>query len=151
MKTLAKWTVMGAFVVIAAVVAAPAVQAGGGDDVAGFYVAERLLAGSVVLEPGVYLIREADVSSSRNVLVVTNVDGTKVFATLLATPHQIAAQEMRGVSRLLYEAGDGTRPNALRTFLSANSTFGYDFVARPGEVRVASTPLKEITATAMLR
>lgn len=151
MKTLAKWTVMGAFVAIVAVVAAPVAQAGGGDDVAGFYVAEKLLVGSVVLEPGVYLIREADVSPSRNVLVVTNVDATEVFATLLVTPHQVAAQEMRGVSRLLYEAGDATRPNALRTFLAANSTFGYDIVARRAPARVASAPLKEITAIAMAR
>lgn len=151
MRKLAKGMVLGALVALLTLVAAPALHAAGGDDVAGFYVAERLLVGSVSLEPGIYLVRPAPSVSGQNVLVVTNVNGTKVFATLLVTPHQIAAHEVSGVSRLLYEPGDAARPNALRTFLAANSSFGYDILPGKARTQLASAGLREITAITWLR
>ena len=82
---------------------------------------------------------------------MTSVDGTKVLATLLVTPHQIAQQDIRSTSRLLYDAADATRPAALRTFLVANSSFGYDVMKTSTPTRVASAATKEIVAIASVR
>lgn len=151
MRKLVKGMLTCAVVALAALVAAPALAAGGADDTAGFYVAEKLLVGNVELQPGIYLVRAVHAVSSRNVLVVTDVEGTEVFATLLVTPHHLAAQDVRDVSRLLYEPGDGARPNALRSFLVANSPFGYDIYSRSAGAPVATAGLREITAVAALR
>jgi hypothetical protein len=151
MKTLAKCLVTVSFVVLAGLAAAPAALADGVDDVASFYVADRLQVGSVHLEPGVYVVRALHAGSSRNVLVVSTADGTKARAALLVTPHQIAAHENKGTSRLLYEPADGARPAALRTFLVANSSFGYDVLPSAGTARVASLPVREIVALASAR
>lgn len=151
MSTIAKWMVKASFVVLAGLVAAPACLASGADDVASFYVAERLQVGPVSLEPGVYVVRANHSGSSRNVLVVSNLEGTTIRAALLVTPHQVAPQEVRDVSRLLYDPGDGTRPAALRTFLVANSSFGYDIVSTSSPERVATGNVKEIVAIASAR
>ena len=151
MRTHASWMVMVSFVVLAGLAAAPACLANGGDDVASFYVAERLQVGSVSLEPGVYVVRALHSGSGRNVLVVSNVEGTANHAALLVTPHQVAPHEVKGVSRLLYEAGDGSRPAALRTFLVANSSFGYDIAVKASPAKIASANVKEIVAIASAR
>ena len=151
MKTSEKRMVMVSLVALAGLVAAPAALAEGVDDVASFYVADRLQVGPVSLAPGVYLVRALHSGSSRNVLVVSSADGREARAALLVTPHQIAANEVQGVSRLLYEPADGARPAALRTFLVANSSFGFDVLPSQGETRVASAPLKEIVALASAR
>ena len=131
--------------------AASACLASGGDDVASFYVAERLQVGSVNLEPGIYVVRALHSGSSPKVLVVSNVEGTANHAALLVTPHQVAPQEVKAVSRLLYEVGDGSRPAALRTFLVANSSFGYDIAVTASPARIASANEKEIVAIASAR
>lgn len=151
MSTHAKWMVKVSFVVLAGLVAAPACLAGGADDVASFYVADRLQVGPVSLEPGVYVVRASHSGSSRNVLVVSDFEGTAIRAALLVTPHQVSPQEVRGVSRLLYDEADGARPAALRTFLVANSSFGYDIVSAASPDRVATGNVKEIVAIASAR
>lgn len=151
MKTLAKCLVMVSFVALAGLVAAPACLAAGVDDAAAFYVPESLQVGRTSLEPGTYIVRAVHSGSSRNTLVVTSADGTKVLATLLVTPHQIASQDVREASRLLYEAADGSRPAALRTFLVANSSFGYDIMRSEAPARVAAAGTKEIVAIASVR
>ncbi len=151
MKTLAKCLVMVSVVALAGLVAAPACLADVGDDTAAFYVAESLQVGKATLDPGVYVVRLLHSGSDRNTLVVTSADGTRVHTMLLVTPHEIAMHEIRGVSRLQYEAAEGSRPAALRTFLVANSSFGYDIVRSSAATRVASVPTKEIVAIASAR
>lgn len=151
MKTLAKCLVMVSFVVMAGLVAAPPCLADIGDDTAAFYVAESLQVGKATLDPGIYVLRLLHAGSDRNTLVVTSADGTKVHTMLLVTPHEIAAQEIREVSRLQYDPAEGSRPAALRTFLVANSQFGYDILRSEAPVRVAGAGTKEIVAIALVR
>ncbi len=82
---------------------------------------------------------------------VSPAQGTTNHAALLVTPHQVAPHEVKRVSRLLYEAGDGSRPAALRTFLVANSSFGYDIAVSASPARIASANVKEIVAIASSR
>lgn len=151
MKTLAKCLVMVSFVALAGLVAAPACLADVGDDTASFYVAESLQVGRTTLDPGVYVVRLLHSGSDRNTLVVTSADGTRVHSMLLVTPHEIASHEIRDVSRLLYDAAEGSRPAALRTFLVANSSFGYDIARSSAATSIASAPMKEIVAIASVR
>jgi hypothetical protein len=151
MKKLVNCLVVVSLAALAAVVVAPAALADSVDYAAAFYVPESLQVGPTNLDAGVYVVRSVNSGSARNLLVVTNADGTKVLATLLVTPHQIAQQDIRGASRLLYDAADGTRPAALRTFLVANSSFGYDIVGSSAPARVAAVPTKELVAIAAAR
>jgi hypothetical protein len=151
MRKLVKCLLVVCFVAVAGLVAAPACLAEGGDDVAAFYVPENLQVGSSVLDPGVYVVRLLHDYSNRNTLLVTNAEGTKVLAMALVTPHEIAKHEIREESRLLYDAPEGTRPPALRTFLVANSSFGYDIPRTSSAAKVAAAPSKELVALAVSR
>lgn len=151
MKKLVNCLVVVSLATLLAVVAAPVCLAEIGDDTAAFYVAENLQVGQTNLGPGIYVVRLLHSGSSRNTLIVTNADGTRVHTMLLVTPHEIAQQDIRSESRLRYDAADGTRPAALRTFLVANSSFGYDVTSWGAPARVASAPTKEIVALASVR
>lgn len=151
MKKLVNCLVVVSLAALAAFVVAPVALADGAEYAAAFYVPESLQVGSTNLDAGVYVVRSMNSGSARNLLVVTSVDGTKVLATLLVTPHQIAQQDIRSTSRLLYDAADATRPAALRTFLVANSSFGYDVMKTSTSTRVASAPTKELVAIASVR
>lgn len=152
MKSLTRWMVAVSVVALAVFAFAPVVLADGVDDVASFNVSDRLKVGSVTLEPGVYIVRALHAGSGRNVLVVSNAVGTETLAALLTTPHQLAPQEIQGESRLLYEAGDDGRPGSLRSFLVANTAFGYDILPSAQQpARAASARVKELVAIASAR
>lgn len=147
MRSVVKWLLALAIAAMLAVVLAPAAQATLGDDWAGFYVHQSLQVGSVVLEPGIYMVRAVHSAEGHAVLTICNADNTKVFATLIATPHEIAADDMSPIARILYEVGDANQPNRLRTFLASNTRYGYDvFCAKPATL-VASR--REVTLYAM--
>lgn len=146
MTKLVKCLLVVSFVAVAGLVAAPVALAEGAEDAAAFYVPESLQVGPTTLDAGVYVVRALHSGSGRTVLVVTNGEGTKHLAALLVTPHQIARQDVRETSRLLYEPAEGARPAALRTFLVANSSFGYDILRSEAPTRVAAAPVREISA-----
>lgn len=148
---LVKCLLVVSFAALACLVAAPVAFADGVEDSAAFYVPESLQVGPVTLDAGVYVVRAVHSSSGRTVLVLTNGEGTKHLAALLVTPHQIASFDVRDTSRLLYDAAEGGRPAALRTFLVANSSFGYDILKAASPERVASAPVKELVAIASVR
>lgn len=151
MKNFVRNLVLGASLLILAPAAAPAANACWGDDMAGFYVPAPMQFGTYTLEPGIYFLRVVHAVSGHNAVTVTSVDGTKVFATVLATPHTLAPHEVKDRSRLLYVHNEEGAPSALRTFLVANSSFGYDILSKRLPVRQASEVTKELVAIAEIR
>ena len=78
-----------------------------------------------ILAPGTYVIRVVDAQSSRNIVQITDVDGTKVFATAICTPHAQAAS--RPNTNFVYYENVSTS-KVLRTWFASNDQFGQDFV-----------------------
>ena len=135
MKSFTRSLLVSSLAALSAMVLAPVVLAQvPPDETAGFSVQSPLRVGSVVLAPGDYLVRAVRAEADRGLLVVTEPTKTSVFAIVLATPHQIQPWDIKPVSRLRFQYDDSGRPNVLRTFLIANSRFGYDIVgvAAPG-------------------
>lgn len=93
-----------------------------------FTVTEPLDVGGFVLQPGTYLIKVVMLSSNRNMIQVTNEDQTKVFASVLATPHPIRAGEAAPSSRYVYYATAPGQMRALRTWFARDTANGQDIV-----------------------
>lgn len=151
MKNIVKTVVLGSFLVLLAAAFAPGAAACWPDDMAGFYIPAPMQVGSVVLEPGTYTVRAIHAFPGHNVLAITSPDGMKVYTTVLATPHVLAQQEIQNRSRLLYAFAEDGSPWALRTFLVANSSFGYDIHSRQLPTRQAKAVTKELVAVAESR
>jgi len=101
------------------------------DETAGFYIPNPLQVGRFVLEPGDYLVRAVRAEANERLILIMDPGKTTVFAAVLATPHQIAETEIRSTSRLLFEYNEAGKPNLLRSFLVANTSFGYDVITTP--------------------
>ena len=89
-------------------------------------VTERLEVPGAILEPGTYVIKVVDSQNNRNIVQITNVEETKVFATALATPH-VGAQPQPNTMFVFYNTATGN-PKALRTWFAPNDRFGQDLV-----------------------
>lgn len=147
MKVSLRIVLQAVLLVGLALVFAPAASAASGDDTAGFSVQVPMQVGRFTLEPGLYLVRAVHDAIGHNVLVVTDPDATKVFATVLATPHSLASHEIADHSRLRYVHSDTGQPAMLRTFLVANKSLGYDvYTSKPRVTAVAA--VREIVAIA---
>jgi hypothetical protein len=59
---------------------------------------------------------------------VTNVEQTKVFASVLATPHAIREGEAAPSSRYIYYTTAAGQPKALRTWFARDTTNGQDII-----------------------
>ena len=93
-----------------------------------FTLNEATEIGSQTVPPGTYLIKVVPLSYNRNVVQVTSEDGTKVFATALATPHPKKQDEQVDNSRFVnYPAVEG-QPRALRTWFAPDTPYGQDIV-----------------------
>ena len=66
--------------------------------------------------------------SNRNTIQVTNVEQTKVFANVLATPHPIREGEVVPSTRYTYYATAPGQLKALRTWFARDSVNGQDIV-----------------------
>lgn len=150
MSILVRGLVLGAFILVAAV-ATPALNACWGDDMAGFYVPAPMQVGSFVLEPGTYFVRAVHAIAGHNAVVITSVDGMKVFATVLATPHTLAPHEVQERSRILYVHSDEGHPAAMRSFLVGGSSFGYDIYTPRLAQKQAAAVTRELVAIAETR
>ena len=106
-----------------------------------FTASESIQVGSQVVPPGTYLIRVVPLSYNRNLVQVTSEDGSKVFASALATPHPKKDDEQIPSSRFVYyPTGDG-ETKALRTWFAPSTPYGQDIVypkKRASELAVAS-------------
>lgn len=89
-------------------------------------VVDRVEVPGIVLEPGTYVIKQVDVQNNRNIVQVTDVDETKVYTTMIATPHE-SATDAKGSTFVYYKSPPGT-PRVLRTWFAPNDKFGQDFL-----------------------
>ncbi len=127
MKKLMTGLALGAFAALL-VVASPAALAQSERENSTFTVTEPVDVGSFTLQPGTYLIKVVMLESNRNMIQVTNEDQTKVFASVLATPHTLAANEAAPTSRYVYYATAPGQRKALRTWFARDTTNGQDIV-----------------------
>lgn len=126
MKKLMTCLVLGACATLLGV-ASPA-SAQSDNENSTFTVTEPIDVGAFTLEPGTYLIKVVLLESNRNVIQVTNVEQTKVFANVLATPHPIRADEGVPSSRYIYYTTAAGQPKALRTWFARDTTNGQDII-----------------------
>lgn len=90
-------------------------------------IADRVEVPGAILEPGTYLVRVAEVQSDRNTVVFQSLDGTKTFATAIATPHP-DAQPKEQTEFVFYPTPSGEN-RVLRSWFPPNDRFaGQDFV-----------------------
>ncbi len=88
--------------------------------------------GQVVLPAGKYVMKLADLGSSRNVVQVFNADETKLYATVMGIPdYRPEAPEKPEIS--LYETEKGN-PYAIREWFYRGSNYGIEF---PGADRAS--------------
>lgn len=141
MKTLIRGLALGTLVALLGIASAPAATAQSDRENSTFTVTEPTDVGGFTLQPGTYLIKVVMLSSNRNTIQVTNVEQTKVFANVLATPHVIAAGEVAPASRFIYYAATPGQPRALRTWFARETTNGQDIIypkRRALEIAVAA-------------
>jgi hypothetical protein len=108
MKVLMKLLVLSAFAVIFGMISAP--NAFATIPEGSFLRAEESVdVGGTILEPGVYVIRVLPEIGNRNLLQVTNEDGSKIYATVLSIPHALPAEREQGnTAYVFYPAIEGS-------------------------------------------
>jgi hypothetical protein len=139
MKKLLTCLALGTFVALVAA-SAPAYAQSDREN-STFTVTEPVDVGGFTLQPGTYLIKVVTLESNRNMIQVTNEDQTKVFASVLATPHALAANEAAPTSRYIYYAAAPGQRKALRTWFARDTMNGQDIVypkQRAMEIAVAA-------------
>ena len=141
MKTLMRGLALGTFVALLGIASAPVAYAQSDRENSTFTVTEPTDVGGFTLQPGTYLIKVVMLSSNRNTIQVSNVEQTKVFANVLATPHVIVAGEVAPASRFIYYASTPGQPRALRTWFARDTSNGQDIIypkRRALEIAVAA-------------
>jgi hypothetical protein len=96
-----------------------------------FTLTEPLDVGGTILQPGDYRIKVVPLAGNRDLLQVTNADGTKIFATLLSIPHAEGPQGVQiPASRYIYYPASAGHIKTLRTWFAANTPGlgGHDIV-----------------------
>lgn len=88
-------------------------------------IADRVEVPGAILEPGNYLVRIADTQANRNVIVFQSADGTKTFATTIATPHR-GAKAPSQTEFTFYPTASG-EPRVLRSWFASDDPNGQDF------------------------
>jgi hypothetical protein len=127
MKKLMTCLALGAFATLLGVASTPAYAQSDREN-STFSVTEPIDVGAFTLPPGTYLIKVVLLESNRNMIQVTNVDQTKVFASVLATPHPIRADEEIPSTRYTYYATATGQPKALRTWFPRDTSNGQDII-----------------------
>jgi len=128
MKRLMTCLALGTFATLLGVASTPVANAQSDRENSTFTVTEPVDVGGFTLQPGTYLIKVVMLASNRNTIQVTNVEQTKVFANVLATPHQIRADEVVPSSRYIYYATAPGQLKALRTWFARDTSNGQDIV-----------------------
>lgn len=123
MRTLAKRLVLVAFGILVAVAAGPAARAQG--DIATFNVPVQMVAGNVVLEPGVYELRAINGIGGSKVITVSAMGQAKSRALLLACYREPLPADRSGSDDSLVLTGKG-RPQIQRWEV-AHTSLAYVF------------------------
>ncbi len=92
-----------------------------------------------ILDPGTYVVKLVDTQNS--VVAITSVDGKKVYATALCTPHE-AGDDPRHTEFMFYGVPDGTN-KVLRTWYRPGDRYGQDFLYPPDR----AAALRQVTNT----
>jgi len=87
MKRLTSWLAVGVCAVLLGFAFTPKAIAQDTSEQSSFNLTQPLDVGGTVLQPGDYQIKVVPLSGNRDMLQVTNADGTKVITTLLSIPH----------------------------------------------------------------
>jgi predicted component of type VI protein secretion system len=96
-----------------------------------FTLTEPLEVGATVLQPGDYQIKVVLLQGNRNMLQVSNADGTKLITTLLSIPHPEGPGAVQiPASRYIYYPAGAGHIKTLRTWFAANTPGlgGHDIV-----------------------
>jgi hypothetical protein len=125
-QTLTKGIAIGAVLALATLATAPSATAQNFSDRTVFTETSPFEVGTTRLEPGTYLIRVVMLSSDRNLVQVTDEQQSKVYASVLATPHPIRGDMTVPVSSFLYYPPIAGHAKALRTWFSKSSAIGHD-------------------------
>ena len=131
MKRRTIWLGVGICAVLLGFVFTANVNGQGTVENAPFTLTEPLDVGGTILQPGDYRIKVVPLQGNRNLLQVTNADGTHIFATLLSIPH---AEGPGGVqipaSRYVYYPASAGHIKTLRTWFAADTPGlgGHDIV-----------------------
>src|SRR5512132_733905 len=128
MKKLMTCLALGTFATLLGVATAPVANAQSDRENSTFTVTEPIDVGAFTLPPGTYVIKVVTLESNRNMIHVTNEDQTKVFASVLATPHAIRAGEVAPSSRYVSYATAPGQPKALRTWFARDTMNGQDII-----------------------
>ncbi len=127
MRTLAKWLVLGAFGVLVAVAVGSAARAE--DDIAIFNVPIQMVAGNVILEPGVYEFRATRGLGNQMLITVTGMGQVKSRALLLASTREPLPADRKDSADFLILQGKGQ--GQVERWEVANTSLAYVFpVAR---------------------
>jgi hypothetical protein len=127
MKKLMTCLALGTFATLLGVASTPAYAQSDREN-STFTVTEPVDVGGFTLQPGRYLIKVVMLESNRNMIQVTNEEQTKVFASVLATPHTIREGEAAPSSRYIYYTTAAGQPKALRTWFARDTTNGQDII-----------------------
>ena len=141
MKKLMTCLALGAFATLLGVATTPAAYAQSEWENSTFTVTEPVDVGSFTLQPGTYLLKVVILKTNRNLIQVTNEDQSKVFATVLATPHPIREGEVIPASRYIYYTAAPGQNRALRTWFARDTPNGQDIIYphhRAVEIAVAA-------------
>lgn len=118
-----------ALVLLGAAVVAPARAQGlaGADKKTTMSIAAPMeVPGGKILQPGTYVFKVMDIVGTRNIMQITNEDGTNVFATVIAVPDYRVEATERSVVQYKEEAAG--RPTALRAWFFGYEKGGLEFV-----------------------
>jgi len=100
----------------------------------------------VALQPGQYVFRLADPSSSRKMIQVVSVDGKKVYGTFFSVPIEMAEAPSDPTARLM-EAAPGA-PAPIRAVWYANERIGSEFIyPREQAMKIAKTSKQPVLTT----
>ena len=131
MKRLMSWLVVGACAILLGLILTRNVNGQGPVENASFTLTEPLDVGSTILQPGDYQIKVVLLQGNRDLLQVTNADGTKIIATLLSIPHPEGPGGVQiPASRYVYYPASAGHIKTLRTWFAANTPGlgGHDIV-----------------------
>lgn len=93
-----------------------------------FAITEPIEVGAFTLQPGTYLIKVVMLTSNRNMIQVSNVEQTKVYANVLATPHPIRPNEVNASTRYVYYPAVPGQMRVLRSWFARDTSNGQDIV-----------------------
>lgn len=121
-------------------------QGGPKNEQANFTLTEPLDVGGTILQPGTYQIAVVRLEGNRNMLRVSNADGTKLLTTVLSIPHPEGPGSVQiPESRYVYYPASAGHIAALRTWFAARTPGlgGHDIVYPEGRAKELAASVNE--------